>query len=370
MTDELTDELTEAVRGAARAVPPNAPDLEGVLRRHKRRRRRHALSAAAAALAVLLAGAAVVLREPAPTNPTLDPSPSPVTSTAAAAPGFQRLNLDFRSAQIAGDKTRSVGVQQPPGLLELAPDGRTILSVPLPDVVDDARNHILLPDGRTVLLGSKDLKPGTKRTDGVDVTDLEIRLVVLSPAGAVTLSRNVRIQGQDVGLVGATATEAYLSRPAGIVRHDLATGAEQPLSGAPADTFMIESGLALTLDVTTCQLGVHALATDILMTTLHLPTSSCGTFHQVRISPDGRLLATATWDPFSAAVPSVAVCRLADSRAAVYELAGRAGDPPGVLGLAWSGSTLRVAQAVLPPDANRMYPLAEVLKTRDIETGF
>ena len=92
------------------------------------------------------------------------------------------------------------------GGLEILPDGS---SRPLPlgnAPVDDVHTVVLAPDGRLIVLGSRDLMPGRVRVDGPNVEGVETRLVVLDPAGAVQAVRNVRVMGATVRLLAATSS--------------------------------------------------------------------------------------------------------------------------------------------------------------------
>ncbi|MER7007290.1 hypothetical protein ABT297_30205 [Dactylosporangium sp. NPDC000555] len=269
------------------------------------------------------------------------------------------------------DSQNPLGYQPPQGLLELSPE-RKIIAVAPPDLIDGLRQRVALDDGRTVLLGSKDLQPGVRRTDGVNVTGLAMRLVVLAPGGAVALTREVRLQGQDVQLVGATATAAYLYRtPGRIVRHDLASGTEErlaaldPLPAWDTNNLSIQSGLLLTTSQAACDLRISSADTGKLVRTVHFDVNRwhCPTADRVRVSADGRLLAVALRG--TAANPDTFDVVNVATGVTTHRLLSPT-SRSGIVGMAWRGTVLRVAWVNLPDPGSEVYPMADVLQTVDV----
>lgn len=245
-----------------------------MLRRHRaHRRRRAALATVAAAVAVIAVTGvtAGLTRQAAPGTQTPATQPPPThaaTPTPATQARAQRLPLDAGWALGPDKNGGKVTVHDARALLELRADQRLVANPVPAEVVDDIRSWVALDDGRSVVLGGKDLKPGVQRQDGPDVTDYAIRLLVLSPDAQVKLQREVRVQGQDVQLIGATATTAYLYRtPGRVMAHDLATGAEQrlttldPLPAWEAQTLTIQGGVLFAASRESCRLTATALDT-------------------------------------------------------------------------------------------------------------
>ncbi|GAA2389193.1 hypothetical protein [Dactylosporangium salmoneum] len=373
------DDLVRTLHRAADTVPPSAPDLQAVLRRHHRRRLRSVATAATVAVAVTASGMVLAERalssHPAPpaTPPATTAAPPTPAATETAAASGQRLPLEPGWAMLdAGSNQNPLGYQPPRGLLEFSPD-RKIVAVALPDLIDGPRQRVALDDGRTVLLGSKDLQPGVQRQDGVNVTGLAIRLVVLAPGGAVALTREVRVQGQDVELVGATATAAYLYRtPGQIVRHDLASGKEErltaldPLPGWDVNNLSIQSGLLLTTSQTACDLRISSADTGKPIRTVHFDVSQwrCPTADRVRVSADGRLLAIALRGTAANPVNAFDVVNVATGVTTHRLLSSTSRS--GIVGMAWRGTVLRVAWVNLPNPGSQVYPMADVLQTADV----
>ncbi|MET7403840.1 hypothetical protein ABZS66_61265 [Dactylosporangium sp. NPDC005572] len=367
------DDLVRTLHRAADAVPPSAPDLRAVLRRHHRRRLRSVATAATIAVAVTASGMVLAERalSPHPAPPATAPTTTAATETAPA-PG-QRLPLEPSWAMLdAGNNQNPLGYQPPRGLLELSPD-RKIITVAPPDHIDGPRQRVALDDGRTVLLGSKDLQPGVQRHDGVDVTGLAIRLVVLAPGGAVVLTREVRVQGQDVQLVGATATAAYLYRtPGQIVRHDLASGKEErltaldPLTAWDINNISIQSGLLLTTSRTACDLRITSADTGKPIRTVHFDVNRwhCPTADRVRVSADGQLLAIALRGTAANPVNAFDVVNVDTGETTNRQLSPTS--TSGIVGMAWRGTALRVAWVNLPNSGSQIFPMADVLQTADV----
>jgi hypothetical protein len=381
----IDDELIAAVRRASEAIPPNAPDLRSVHRRHRRRRSRHAVTAGAAVLA-LLTGTGVVL---AKLTPSVDPTPaatSPVTATATApAADATTVSVHRHGDSVFENKTGTkLGFQLSPGLTTLR--GGQITTITKPAEVDDIRQWVPVPGGGYALLGSKDLAPGTPRADGTGVTNLDLRLVTLSADGHVTLSRNVRIPGQDVQLAGVDNGVAYLARGSGgLVKHDLATGAETRLTvldavtSDPERTYSVQHGILLVASPTACAITAWDLKDGhSLWSPAAQPGFECEFGHadEAAVSPDAHWLAypMVQYDPQGNGVTSLGIVDLTRRTMRTQVISTV---PPadgltfgaGILGLAWSTGNIRVAWPNLPRPTTRVYDLADVLKFTDVQPG-
>ncbi len=268
------------------------------------------------------------------------------------------------------------------GGLEILPDGS---SRPLPlgnAPVDDVHTVVLAPDGRLIVLGSRDLMPGRVRVDGPNVEGVETRLVVLDPAGAVQAVRNVRVMGATVRLLAATSSEAILERspangmgasvaPGSVVAHDLATGQEREIAKTSrlawrADVVdqtlvLLEAGPGAINGTNLTGGGAGPCRLEVLQLSgaerrvVELP--DCRTVNDVRLSLDGRFAAVVSTEPTEIPEHHLAVIDLQDGRFLLTELLAYAsqGACPshcpadrtcaGLLyvGMAWSATQLRVA---------------------------
>jgi hypothetical protein len=374
----MTDDIAETVRRAADAVPASGSDLSAVLRRHRaHRRRRTALATTAAVVAVVaVSGVTVALhRQPAGKEP--GQLPATAQQTPAQGQQGQRLPLDAGWALAPNKYGAQVTVPDVRALLELGADRRIVATAVPAAVVDVVRSWVPVEDGRSVVLGGKDLKPGVQRDDGVDVTDYSVRLLVLGPDAQVRQQREVRVQGQDVQLVGATTTTAYLYRtPARIVAHDLATGTERPLTTLDpvpawdAYTLSVQGGLLFAVSQESCTLTATALDTGRRVFTARFPDRqhwSCPTTRTARLSPDGSTFAVAVSDGDEAATVSLLKVDVATGVVTSFPVSGGvvARDlKPGTLGVGWVGSTVRVAWVRMP--APGVHPLSESIQVTDV----
>lgn len=373
----MTDDIAETVRRAADTVPASRSDLAAVLRRHRaHRRRRTALTTVAAAVAVIAVTgtAAAFNRQAAGKQPAQAPTSVQQTQAQQAE---QRLPLDAGWALGPNKYGAQVTVPDVRALLELRA-GRRIVANPVPAaVVDLVRSWVPLDDGRSTVLGGKDLKPGVQREDGVNVTDYAIRLLVLGPDGQLQRQREVRVQGQDVQLVGANATTAYLFRsPGRIVAHDLATGAERrlttldPVPAWETHSFSVQGGLLLAASQESCEMTATALDTGRKVFTAGFPDLrkwSCPTTRTARLSPDGRTVAVAVSGGDEAATVSllridVATGKVTSSPVSNGPVAREL--KPGTLGVGWVGTTVRVAWLRMP--APGVHTLSESIQVTEI----
>ncbi|MEU0553674.1 hypothetical protein [Dactylosporangium sp. NPDC006015] len=358
-----TGDITEVIRRAADAVPAAGSDLDAVLRRHHRNRRRKATSAALGAVAVTAVAAVTAIIALNPGGPAVGPAaPSRTIQDQDQGPR-QRLPLNAGWALGPDKNGGKVTVPQVRALYELGAD-RRLDGTPVPEIVDDVRAWVPLDDGRSVVLGGKNLKPGVSREDGPDVSDFAIRLLVLDAGGQVGLQREVRVQGQDVELLGATATTAYLYRtPGRIMAHDLATGAEHRLTGLEpvpsweTHSLTVQGGLLLAAPHASCGLRAVALDTGKQLFVAYLP---CAATRVMRLSPDGRTLAVALSDPAGV----VTLFRIDVATGRVGTTPVTRGERSGVLGVGWAGGTVRVVWLRLP--ATGAHPLSEELRITDV----
>lgn len=361
---DVPDNIATLVRDAATAVPGAYGDTEAVVRRARRYRRRRA-GALACAVIFVVAGAVTVPvlagRADRPVLPAVVPTAATPSAPVVAAPA-QRLLLT-RTGEVATGR----------GLAELRPDG----SVVQHGVPDGAGEIVTLPDGRLATLVTTDLLPGTKRPDGPGAEAVSIKLVVLKAGGGVERDREVRVKGEQVRLLGATERTAYLARAKGIVAHDLDTGKETVVL-PPFLLHESEATLFPTTDVTGdrlavaegtgtkgCTVRVADLRTGAELPARRISTGTCIADH-VRLSPDGRLAAVAylrlsTTEKRLAVVEVATGATLADKPLGTRPVTDV--DTVNAAGVAWSDNrTLRVAVTELPPGANRVYRLSEVLR--------
>jgi hypothetical protein len=372
-------EIAEAVRRAAAAVPGHGGDL-GTVRRRGLARVRRRRAATAGVAAVVVGAGAVPLSHATGTGPArLDTLPvPPAASPQVARQPVQRLLLSGHGLTVKQEGRPTVGIVDVPGIVEVRPDGGTTQHPA--SAVDGIYGVVARLDGSLVILGHVDHMPGVQRQDGPWIPGVTFDLVVLDRAGTVRLRRDVRIMGQHVYLAGATADTAYLVRPGGIVAHDLAIGAERPvLPGRSAPLADVAAGRAVLVDPDTgCTARMYDLATGAELSRFTPPAiSRCKAPQQLRLSPDGRLVAmtymTMDGDSFTqrAVVVDVATGRvrgehvIEDIRKGNLRVVG--GTPSGI---AWSDShTLRIAAAVLPPDASRIYRIEELLTVQTLRVG-
>lgn len=346
---DVPEDVAMLVRDAAKTVAGAFGDTEAVVRRARRYRRRRAGAVACAAVFAILSAVTVpVLAGRAERG--VQPAVVPTTARTSAAPA-QRLFLG-----ISGD------ISHGRGLPEVRGDG----SVVYRDLPAGAGDVVGLPDGRLVTLVTTDLQPGAKRKDGPDVERVSVKLVVLTAGGGVERSREVRVKGEEIRLLGATERTAYLARAKGVVAHDLASGKEAVVLPA------FRAGLFHAVDLAGGRLAVaegNGNKGCILRVTEVPPwgfaNGTCLPDH-VRLSPDGRLAAVA-YLRLDSTEKRIVVLDVATGVALVDKPLGSRPvtdvETVNAAGVAWSDNrTVRVAVTELPPDANRVYRLAEVLR--------
>ncbi|SCL13885.1 hypothetical protein GA0070624_0259 [Micromonospora rhizosphaerae] len=381
--DVVPDDLADLVHRAAWVTPPHAADLANVRRRARARRRRRA-AAAAGGLVVLvgLAGGAVPLlagngRAPAPVSaPSVPPTGTAPTTPAPPRMPAQRLIIAGGGATAqplrGGPEIGLVG-----GVADEVMANGTVVRHRVPAGWEGT---VALPDGRLVGLKLTDLMPGVQRRDGPNVAGLSIRLMVLGADDRVELSREVRVKGQALKLVGADARYAYLVRDGiGLVGHELSTGRERTLirvttkvdGELPFGGADVAAGRVVSVtgppDMTRCRLDVRRLAGG---TRLSRPTVAGECASSIRLSPDGSLVAVPYRRPsgrraleYRVAILDTATGqRRADQRVGTADVVYGLTDS-GTWGTAWvDDTTVRVVWAQLPEPPRKVYPVSEVAR--------
>ncbi|HEX6684525.1 MAG TPA: hypothetical protein VF062_17105 [Candidatus Limnocylindrales bacterium] len=317
MSDTIPEELADAVRRAAAAAPATIADLGGLRQRYRRRRRRRVAATAgltAAVVGAVATTAPLLARGRSATDGGQTSAPVATSQSAPpiSVPPSQRLLLARNGFLQPSSPSNSVG--------EVMPDG-TVVFRPLSEV-DIADRVVALPDGRLVVLGTVDLTPGViEQPDGPYNPAVGIMLVRQRDDGSVELSRNIRVMGEHVELLGATDRVAYLLRPAGLAAHDLATGDERLVMptgklppGPPTGRAVDVAGDRIALADAACRVHLFALGTGTPVTTIG-PPPGCTAPGEVRLSPDGRLAA------FSYSIGSMEERELIQTRLAVLDVA-------------------------------------------------
>ncbi|MEU4236235.1 hypothetical protein [Actinoplanes sp. NPDC026619] len=345
--DEIPRSVDTAVRAEASRAGGYSGSLDIVYLRVRRRRRRHVAGAFAAVVAVLAVAGAGALFRPAPRPaPLVVPPVAPTTPPVSLAPAAQPLLLADAAGtyHLPNGPTVTLGGDSRVGELipqEGVPGGFTLVTHQVVGA-DSWDRSVAWPDGWIVALGPHDLAPGKNRPDGVNVTDLEINLVVLRRDGHVELKRNVRRAGEGVALLTADRAAAYLWRPAGLVMHSLASGAEHveftpqqlgvpgTLDGSIAAADLVRHQLVVSRAAAPCSL---LRLTGGVSATLPVRGVGCASVNALRLSPDaGRV-------------------------AVVYQTAGLA---TGVAVLSTADGTVLANQEIPPIDGAKMSASANV----------
>jgi hypothetical protein len=373
MMDTIPDELAAAVRQEAAQYPPYPGNLAAVLDRHRRRTRHRAAGAALAAVAAGLVVALIVVLP----HVALVHRPQPGV-TAETPPTQQRLLLDGNGWSVTFVGGPKIGISASAGVVELLPDG-TLVTHPVSGV-DSVSSVVAGPGGGIAVLGP--------------VQGTDVRLVLLGPAGAVQYSGTVSTANREIiSLLAVTRKDAYLQRNSHIVRHDLHTGAEQPVLDLP-DTLRgtgshgIDLGGAQLAVVDdggqqgTVRLWVQDVTSGAVVHTLAAPSSAPLLDAWVKLSTDGRRLAV-TWrtaNPDGQHEQRIAIYDLASGRILLdqnvfsYSIRDRspqdAFGSPTVAGVVWlDPDTVRVAWTQLPPNPDRLYSLNDVLKSTSFRSS-
>jgi len=265
-------------------------------------------------------------------------------------------------------------------LFEAFPDG-TVSGLPL-----RLPEHTLvrqlqpLPDGRLVVVGLQNLDRQVSYEDGPYYPGLVFPLMVVDHAGEVLSSKDIRLIGQHVDLLGVTATEAILVRygpatadgkppPARVVLHDLTSGTEKALYQIDGQVSHADAGgdwLAL---------AGHELGSDPsgqCWVRFHSPPHSeaqrhllpaCERVIDLNVSPDGRFAAVAFERAGEWAEPRLRIVDTVDLSVYSDELLGD------FLGMAWlDDHTLCVTRMEpLPLRQDGRYRLAQVQSLLRVE---
>ncbi|MCP2324877.1 WD40 repeat protein [Hamadaea flava] len=396
--------IPEDLDGAVRAVAEHAPGgyatlAEITARGRQARRRRTVAVSSLAAFAVLgsALGVPLVVKRadgrtgPQPETsattaaPTPTSSPSPRIWTSAA----QRLLLNGSGGSVTHSDGSQAGIDGPTGPTELLPTGK-VRALRTPTFNAGVVDLLAKPDGGLVMLGIQNLQPGVARTDGPNVSGLEIRLVVVRPDGTTSSKRNIRVQGEYVSLLAADEDTAILWRKHGVFRRTIATGQEERLVSASAiaggnvddaqtrigAVSLVGQAIAVVRPMGPCptiQIGSLTSGTHRQLTLRGNPRD-CGV-GDMRFSPDGTSLAVA-YGQRSAKDVRLAVFDTATgalvSDSALYSTP----DPVGLMepgtaelrGLAWlDDRTVRAAVTALPHGATRTYRYTELLRIVDLQ---
>ncbi|MEU8244307.1 hypothetical protein AB0C07_39135 [Actinoplanes missouriensis] len=319
-TDRIPQDVDTLVREAAGAMPGYGGDFADLPRIARRQRRRRTAGTVAAAVAVLaVAGIGVTVdRGPDRTvsPPAATSSPDQPPTVAPGPAGAQRLMLDGANGTYQTFETSNTHTTLTDTTLsgatrvgEMTVDGTWKLTTHEVVGADGWDRFVGLADGRIVALGPDDTLPGVQREDGPDVEGLTINLVVTGPDGRVLQSRDVREPGEPVALLGATERYAYLWRPAGLVEHDLATGAEQVrvtpgqlgvtgfFDGRIAAADLVGDRLVIVRQESPCVVFVFDVATGAELTGHDLAgNATCERIVGLRLSPDTSEIAVAYRD--------------------------------------------------------------------------
>ena len=399
----VPEDLDRAIRALADGVPPAHLSLAETTARGRRLRRRRTITVCSVAAFAVLAGALGVpamLRQadarPAPqpaasTTATASPSPTVSASPRSWTTAAQRLLINGSGATLQRGDGSTAGIEGPTTITEVLPGGK-VQTLKTPKFNSGVDGFIPLPGGGAVLTGVRNLKPGEQRTDGPNVSGLEIRLVVQRPDGSIATNRNIRIQGEYVTLLAADAHRAVLWRGHGVYLRDLATGMEERLPGATA----LAGGNVNSDGATPRITGVSIAAQAIAVTqgglcpsikiggwqrdevrTLALPNSpSRCAVGEMRFSPNGDALAVAYSPERAKGETRLAVydtksgALVSDTSlyVSVEQLAMLESGSPELRGMAWlDDRTVRVAVTLLPVGATKIYRYQELLRLIDTQ---
>jgi hypothetical protein len=358
--------VEDLVHRAATAAQPHVTDFDRVRRRAAKRRRRRTRFAAggAAFAAVFVLVATALLARPAPRPNVAAPIAPATFSTSTPTAPAQRLILPGDGWTESVEGRPITGVAAVDGIVEVHPDGRSVV-LPRPPDLDQIDHMEALADGGLVVLGSRDLMPGVERDDGPMVEGVEFPLVVTRADGAVVSRRDVRIHGEHVALLGVADGVAYLARKAGVVAHNLNTGAERLVVPLTGDFFDGDQAGSTAVLLAQGQLVVVDLLAGQQTGRFALP----GHRGHVRLSPDGRSVAIVTMQGRNeineiVEIRDVGTGKVSTTRQLRNDIRMWNSD---TTGLAWiDADTVRAAWPEPPPDAGRIYPFLEVLHTAQI----
>ncbi|MBL7259868.1 hypothetical protein [Paractinoplanes lichenicola] len=280
--DRIPSDVEVAVRAAGENSRPYAGELPAVYRRARRRRAKRRAAAAFSAVAVVagLVGGGLAVRQHSQVTPALQPAHRPPVEPTPSGPA-QRLVLSGAAGQYVTAQ-QSDPIELGGGLVvgELTPDGRIVPHQV--SGVDDYDKAIVLPDGRMVALGENAAQGQTL---------LEVEL-----PGGDGVQRDIRRAGEEVSLVAATGTTAYLWRPQGLVAFDLTSGLERlvihSLSESIAASDVVGDKLVAAESAGPCRPMTFDLVSLSAQRVLPLPRG-CRSLDALRLSPStGRVAVT------------------------------------------------------------------------------
>ncbi|MEH0821579.1 MULTISPECIES: hypothetical protein [unclassified Micromonospora] len=365
--DVVPEPLTELVHRAAATTPAYPADLAGVRRRWRaRRRRRRALLAGGLVALVALTGGAVPLLHGRAGIPADGPPAVAGVSSPAPAPDRVAQRLVISEAEWFvpdGSDRPKVGMAAVPAA-EVRPDG----SVVPYRVPEGFHLGAALPDGR--LVGLVHRGGDRPRSPGANTEKAAIELVLVEPGGR---ERRWRLQARErVGIVGADDRTVYLVRPTGVVARDLSTGVETVvLDSSVVGPNLIDSDVRVTggriavrseATRTTCLIDVYDLAGRGRRGRVET-----GLGCQFVLSPDGTSLAAVHRASADTREQRLGIWDVATGRqladVPVGTVTGDRATTGLVYGLAWDDDrTVRAVWAQLPPGADRVYQVPEVMR--------
>ncbi|MEU5788080.1 hypothetical protein ABZ754_10150 [Micromonospora purpureochromogenes] len=365
--DVVPEALAELVHRAATTTPAHPGDLATVRRRWRaRRRRRRAVLTSGLVALVALTGGAVPLLHGTP----VDGPPAVVAGTSSPAPtpdrvAAQRLVITGTASFVPDGSDRpKVGLAAVPAA-EVRPDG-SVVSYRVPEGFELGA---ALPDGRLAGLVRRGVD--RPRSPGANTDKVAIDLVLVEPGGR---ERRWRLQapGERVGIVGADDRTVYLVRPSGVVVRDLSTGVEKVVLGSSVvgsdligpDARVTGGRIAIRSEATrrVCLIDVYDLAGGERRGRVET-----GPGCQFVLSPDGRSLAAVHRTRVDIREQRLGIWDVATGKQLADVPVGTVTRDPAtagmVYGLAWDDDrTVRAVWAQIPPGADRVYQVPEVMR--------
>jgi hypothetical protein len=355
--NDIPREVEVAVREAASAAGGYAGGLDGVYRRARRNRRRR-LTAVSAGVAAALAAAGLGVV----THPLSDRATPPAQELPAGAPA-QRLMLNGAAGVFVVASGLTIDLSGTTRVGELPPGGE--IEPHWVSGADGWDRFAGLGDGRIVALGPENQLPGKPRADGVGIEGLRINLVVTAPDGTVQVKRDVRRKGEEVSLLTADTTNAYLWRPAGLVAHDLGSGAERVLvpravlrDGEIGAADLVGDRLVVSRAAAPCTLAKFDTRSGTAAGKITIPTLACTGVTGLRLSPDGQRLAVMYRKGDPAQGERVTVLSTADGTIMIDQWAASIGTTVPLVDLAWQDDhTLRGVVVPTGPGEQMLTPI-------------